>query len=114
MCTIKPGFGFLTCHALFVPDKSLKDTLDKVLLSGFFDRAQTHQNGMCEEEEEQEEQAVAAESASGKQSSEPGNYQHISRYVCEIFLFFFTFVSFLQMEQLLKNTQSQLKWKPQR
>uniref|UniRef100_A0A8C4HJ83 Cell cycle associated protein 1a n=1 Tax=Dicentrarchus labrax TaxID=13489 RepID=A0A8C4HJ83_DICLA len=40
--------------------KSLKDTLDKVLLSGYFDRAQTHQNGMCEEEEEQEEQTGIA------------------------------------------------------
>uniref|UniRef100_A0AAX7UMQ1 Cell cycle associated protein 1a n=1 Tax=Astatotilapia calliptera TaxID=8154 RepID=A0AAX7UMQ1_ASTCA len=36
--------------------KSLKETLDKVLQSGYFDRAQTHQNGTCEEEEEQEEQ----------------------------------------------------------
>uniref|UniRef100_A0A7N6ANZ4 Cell cycle associated protein 1a n=1 Tax=Anabas testudineus TaxID=64144 RepID=A0A7N6ANZ4_ANATE len=38
--------------------KALKDTLDKVLLSGYFDRAHTHQNGTCEEEEEQEEQTV--------------------------------------------------------
>ncbi|XP_045889098.1 caprin-1a isoform X1 [Micropterus dolomieu] len=51
--------------------KSLKDTLDKVLLSGYFDRAQTHQNGTCEEEEEQEEQTVVAESKPGKQPSEP-------------------------------------------
>ncbi|XP_076585199.1 caprin-1a isoform X1 [Chaetodon auriga] len=51
--------------------KSLKDTLDKVLLSGYFDRAHTHQNGMCEEEEEQEEQTVLADSKAGKQPSEP-------------------------------------------
>ncbi|KAE8296999.1 Caprin-1 Cytoplasmic activation- and proliferation-associated protein 1 [Larimichthys crocea] len=51
--------------------KSLKDILDKVLLSGYFDRAQTHQNGTCEEEEEQEEQTVVAESTAGKQPSEP-------------------------------------------
>lgn len=52
--------------------KSLKDTLDKVLLSGYFDRAQTHQNGLCkEEEEEPEEQTVAAESKAGEQPSEP-------------------------------------------
>ncbi|XP_032370779.1 caprin-1a isoform X3 [Etheostoma spectabile] len=49
--------------------KSLKDSLDKVLLSGYFDRAQTHQNGMCEEE--QEEQTVVAESKAAKQPSEP-------------------------------------------
>uniref|UniRef100_A0A8C2XIA2 Cell cycle associated protein 1a n=1 Tax=Cyclopterus lumpus TaxID=8103 RepID=A0A8C2XIA2_CYCLU len=42
--------------------KSLKDTLDKVLLSGYFDRAQTHQNGTCVEEEEQEEQTVMVNS----------------------------------------------------
>uniref|UniRef100_A0A4W6D1E7 Cell cycle associated protein 1a n=1 Tax=Lates calcarifer TaxID=8187 RepID=A0A4W6D1E7_LATCA len=51
--------------------KSLKDILDKVLLSGYFDRAQTHQNGTCEQEEEQEEQTVVAESKAGEQPSEP-------------------------------------------
>ncbi|KAI5101446.1 GPI-anchored membrane protein 1 isoform X1 [Silurus meridionalis] len=35
---------------------ALKDTLDKILLSGYFDQTQTHQNGVCEEEEEEEEQ----------------------------------------------------------
>uniref|UniRef100_A0A674E5A1 Caprin-1-like n=1 Tax=Salmo trutta TaxID=8032 RepID=A0A674E5A1_SALTR len=39
--------------------KALKDSLDRVLLSGYFDQAQSHQNGVCEETEEQtEEQAV--------------------------------------------------------
>ncbi|CAK6969770.1 caprin-1a isoform X1 [Scomber scombrus] len=52
--------------------KSLKETLDKLLLSGYFDRAQTHQNGTCEEEEEQEKQIVVAESNTGEQPSEPG------------------------------------------
>lgn len=79
-CIVKPSLSFLTCHAVFVPDKSLKDTLDKVLLSGYFDRAQTHQNGTCQEEEDQEEQPVVAESKAGKQSSEPGNHQHIHRF----------------------------------
>ncbi|XP_033966666.1 caprin-1a isoform X2 [Pseudochaenichthys georgianus] len=51
--------------------KSLKDTLDKVLLSGYFDRAQPHQNGRCEEEEEQEEQTVVDDSNAVKQPSEP-------------------------------------------
>uniref|UniRef100_A0A674AET9 Cell cycle associated protein 1a n=1 Tax=Salmo trutta TaxID=8032 RepID=A0A674AET9_SALTR len=60
--------------------KALKETLDKVLLSGYFDRAQTHQNGVCEkeeeeeEEEEEEQQSVAHESSgSGEQPAEPGN-----------------------------------------
>uniref|UniRef100_A0A8D3E7I5 Cell cycle associated protein 1a n=1 Tax=Scophthalmus maximus TaxID=52904 RepID=A0A8D3E7I5_SCOMX len=52
--------------------KSLKDTLDKVLLSGYFDRAHTHQNGTCEQEEEQEEQPVVEESKAEEQLPEPG------------------------------------------
>ncbi|XP_056135166.1 caprin-1a isoform X2 [Lampris incognitus] len=59
--------------------KALKETLNKVLLSGYFDRVQTHQNGVCEEVEEEEEQeqehegqAVAADSKAGEQPSEPG------------------------------------------
>ncbi|XP_054468098.1 caprin-1a [Anoplopoma fimbria] len=51
--------------------KSLRDTLDKLLLSGYFDRAQSHQNGTCVEEEEQDEQTVVAESTAVKQPSEP-------------------------------------------
>ncbi|XP_033483796.2 caprin-1a isoform X2 [Epinephelus lanceolatus] len=50
--------------------KIVKATLEKVLLSGYFDRAQTHQNGTCEEEEEQEEQTVVAGSNAGTQPSE--------------------------------------------
>uniref|UniRef100_A0A8C7FNW9 Cell cycle associated protein 1a n=1 Tax=Oncorhynchus kisutch TaxID=8019 RepID=A0A8C7FNW9_ONCKI len=61
--------------------KALKETLDKVLLSGYFDSAQTHQNGVCEkeeeeeeEEEEQQEQSVAHElSGGGEQPAAPGN-----------------------------------------
>ncbi|NP_001080173.1 cell cycle associated protein 1 S homeolog [Xenopus laevis] len=34
--------------------KSLKDLLDRILQSGYFDSAQNHQNGLCEEEEEEE------------------------------------------------------------
>ncbi|KAM9861359.1 caprin-1a isoform 1-T1 [Aulostomus maculatus] len=52
--------------------KSLKDTLDKVLQSGYFDRARTHQNGTCEEEgEEQEKQTAVTESNAAEQPSEP-------------------------------------------
>ncbi|XP_034151486.1 caprin-1a isoform X2 [Esox lucius] len=54
--------------------KALKETLDKVLLSGYFDRAQKHQNGVCEEEEEEEEEqqlSVAPEvSESGEQPAQ--------------------------------------------
>uniref|UniRef100_A0AAY5ECE1 Cell cycle associated protein 1b n=1 Tax=Electrophorus electricus TaxID=8005 RepID=A0AAY5ECE1_ELEEL len=38
--------------------KATKETLDKILLSGYFDRTQTHQNGVCEDEEEEEEEEV--------------------------------------------------------
>uniref|UniRef100_A0A3B3ZWC1 Uncharacterized protein n=1 Tax=Periophthalmus magnuspinnatus TaxID=409849 RepID=A0A3B3ZWC1_9GOBI len=40
--------------------KALKETLDQVLLSGYFDRVPSHQNGVCEEEEEEEPIAAAA------------------------------------------------------
>uniref|UniRef100_A0A8D3BZ57 Cell cycle associated protein 1 n=1 Tax=Scophthalmus maximus TaxID=52904 RepID=A0A8D3BZ57_SCOMX len=38
--------------------KALKETLDQVLLSSYFDRSQSHQNGVCEEEEEEEPEAA--------------------------------------------------------
>nr|XP_046249373.1 caprin-1b isoform X2 [Scatophagus argus] len=40
--------------------KALKETLDQVLLSGYFDRVPSHQNGVCEEEEEEEPASAAA------------------------------------------------------
>lgn len=52
-------------------DKALKETFDKILLSGYFDRTQTHQNGVCEEEEEQQP-APAESSESEEQPAEPG------------------------------------------
>lgn len=70
---IKPRLFLCFDLSHFVPDKIVKATLEKVLLSGYFDRAQTHQNGTCEEEEEQEEQTVVAESNAGSQPSELGN-----------------------------------------
>uniref|UniRef100_A0A1A8JTZ9 Cell cycle associated protein 1 n=1 Tax=Nothobranchius kuhntae TaxID=321403 RepID=A0A1A8JTZ9_NOTKU len=53
--------------------KSLKKTLDKLLLSGYFDRPEANQNGACETEETQEEPpAVAAEAVvTAEPSSEP-------------------------------------------
>ncbi|KAK1798788.1 hypothetical protein P4O66_006669, partial [Electrophorus voltai] len=52
--------------AVFV-DKATKETLDKILLSGYFDRTQTHQNGVCEdEEEEEEEEEVEPQAAPAK------------------------------------------------
>lgn len=40
--------------------KALKETLDQILLSGYFDRVPSLQNGVCEEEEEEEPVAAAA------------------------------------------------------
>ncbi|XP_075945406.1 caprin-1b isoform X3 [Anarhichas minor] len=40
--------------------KALRETLDQVLLSGYFDRVPSHQNGVCEEEEEEEEEEPAS------------------------------------------------------
>ncbi|KAM6960651.1 caprin-1b [Aplochiton taeniatus] len=39
--------------------KTLKETLDRVLLSGYFDRTQSGQNGVCEEQEEGKLSAAA-------------------------------------------------------
>uniref|UniRef100_A0A8C5C851 Cell cycle associated protein 1a n=1 Tax=Gadus morhua TaxID=8049 RepID=A0A8C5C851_GADMO len=56
--------------------KVLKETLDKVLLSGYFDRVHTHQNGaVCEEVEEGEEESQIVEEEEQKAEeppSEPG------------------------------------------
>uniref|UniRef100_A0A3P9KSZ9 Cell cycle associated protein 1b n=1 Tax=Oryzias latipes TaxID=8090 RepID=A0A3P9KSZ9_ORYLA len=41
--------------------KALKETLDQVLLSGYFDRIPSHQNGLCEEEEEEEQEVLEEE-----------------------------------------------------
>lgn len=103
------------------PDKTLKDILHKVLCSGYFDRAQTHPNGTCQEEEEQEEPPAVAESQDGGQPSEPGTDCVYIIYVCDCVRFSFTCVKkpflstfCLKKEQLVKNTQSLFKWKPQR
>uniref|UniRef100_A0A8C1R4X5 Caprin-1-like n=1 Tax=Cyprinus carpio TaxID=7962 RepID=A0A8C1R4X5_CYPCA len=39
--------------------KALNETLERVLQSGYFDRMQCHQNGVCTEEEEEEEEQTA-------------------------------------------------------
>ncbi|MEQ2283669.1 hypothetical protein AMECASPLE_013907, partial [Ameca splendens] len=52
--------------------KSLRETLDKLLLSGYFNRAETKQNGACETEETPEEQTAVDEPAvTGEQPPEP-------------------------------------------
>uniref|UniRef100_A0A669BM58 Cell cycle associated protein 1b n=1 Tax=Oreochromis niloticus TaxID=8128 RepID=A0A669BM58_ORENI len=58
--------------------KALKETLDQVLLSGYFDRIPSHQNGVCEEEEE-EEPAAAAAPAAVAESSEAEEQTFVNR-----------------------------------
>ncbi|KAM9503727.1 caprin-1b isoform 2-T2 [Salvelinus alpinus] len=48
--------------------KALKDSLDRVLLSGYFDKAQSHQNGVCEEEEDEEQQLEAVVESAEEQT----------------------------------------------
>uniref|UniRef100_A0A4W6CWB4 Cell cycle associated protein 1b n=1 Tax=Lates calcarifer TaxID=8187 RepID=A0A4W6CWB4_LATCA len=57
--------------------KALKDTLDQVLLSGYFDRVPSHQNGVCEEEEEEEPVAAAAVAAAAVAAAAFVNRQFI-------------------------------------
>lgn len=74
-----------TFHISFL-DKALKDTLDQVLLSGYFDRFPSHQNG-CEEEEDEEPPSTAAvalaeSSEAEEQAVDPGSdgpLTHIAR-----------------------------------
>ncbi|XP_047452716.1 caprin-1b isoform X1 [Mugil cephalus] len=50
--------------------KALKETLDQVLLSGYFDQVPSHQNGVCEEEEEEEPVAAATAAAESSEAEE--------------------------------------------
>uniref|UniRef100_A0A8C9SUT3 Cell cycle associated protein 1 n=1 Tax=Scleropages formosus TaxID=113540 RepID=A0A8C9SUT3_SCLFO len=57
--------------------KALKENLDKVLSSGYFDRAPSHHNGVCEEVE-QEAPALGVKAETEEQSPEFVNQQFIS------------------------------------
>lgn len=71
----------------FFLDKALKETLDQVLLSGYFDQMPPHQNG-CEEEED-EEQAVAvalAESSEAEeQAVDPGPDHYLTLHCMNLY-----------------------------
>uniref|UniRef100_A0A8C7XNE0 Cell cycle associated protein 1b n=1 Tax=Oryzias sinensis TaxID=183150 RepID=A0A8C7XNE0_9TELE len=75
--------------------KALKETLDQVLLSGYFDRIPSHQNGLCEEEEEEEEEVLEEEpvtnttAVTGTEASEAEE-----QIVVEGLLFFLNCASF--------------------
>ncbi|KAK7877529.1 hypothetical protein WMY93_031775 [Mugilogobius chulae] len=51
--------------------KALKETLDQILLSGYFDRVPAHQNGVCEEEEEEEIVTAATVAESSEAEEQP-------------------------------------------
>lgn len=94
--------------------------MDKILLSGYFDRTQTHQNGVCEEEEEeqqqQQQQSAPAESVEcEEQLVEPGMNHCCVRMTNDgsgAGVYGSAFVE--QKVQSLKNSRSPLKWKQQR
>uniref|UniRef100_A0A8C7V839 Caprin-1 dimerization domain-containing protein n=1 Tax=Oncorhynchus mykiss TaxID=8022 RepID=A0A8C7V839_ONCMY len=54
--------------------KALKDSLDRVLLSGYFDKAQSHQNGVCEEEKDEEQQLEAVVELAEEQTVDQGQH----------------------------------------
>uniref|UniRef100_A0A8C8HCD3 Cell cycle associated protein 1a n=1 Tax=Oncorhynchus tshawytscha TaxID=74940 RepID=A0A8C8HCD3_ONCTS len=60
--------------------KALKETLDKVLLSGYFDRAQMHQNG---EEEEEQQSFVNRQFIPETTYSSTGN-DHVEEWTAEV------------------------------
>uniref|UniRef100_A0A3B4H1S7 Cell cycle associated protein 1 n=1 Tax=Pundamilia nyererei TaxID=303518 RepID=A0A3B4H1S7_9CICH len=78
--------------------KALKETLDQVLLSGYFDRIPSHQNGVCEEEEEEEEPAAAAAPAAVAESSEAEEQTCISHSLV-LSPFHYQAVAALQQQQ---------------
>ncbi|XP_014003103.2 caprin-1b isoform X2 [Salmo salar] len=62
--------------------KALKDSLDRVLLSGYFDKAQSHQNGVCEEEEEEdEEQQLEAVVESAEEQTVDQECEIVEEYI---------------------------------
>lgn len=56
----------------FLPDKALKDTLERVMQSGYFDTAQNHQNGVCAEEEEEQVTTAVESSEAEEQAGDTG------------------------------------------
>lgn len=81
-----------------------------MLLSGYFDRAQTHQNGVCEEETGA---AVAESSESEERPAEPGKNKAIKFQSKEMLTADIDVLVFSQRE-VLKNTQKRLRLKQQR
>uniref|UniRef100_A0A7N6AP85 Cell cycle associated protein 1b n=1 Tax=Anabas testudineus TaxID=64144 RepID=A0A7N6AP85_ANATE len=66
--------------------KALKDTLDQVLLSGYFDQVSSHQNGVCEEEEEEELAAAAVVTESSEeQTVDPGPNHSLKSFCTKLF-----------------------------
>jgi len=61
---------------LFFPDKALKESLDHVLLSGYFDQAPAHQNGVCEERE-----PTPAQQQQQQQQEEEGEEEEMEEVV---------------------------------
>lgn len=68
-------------------DKALKETLDQVLLSGYFDRVPSHQNGVCEEEEEEEPAAAAVTESSEEQTVDPGRNLSLKSFCTKLCYF---------------------------
>lgn len=60
--------------------KALKETLDQVLLSGYFDRVPSHQNGVCEEVEEEVPVASAVESSEPEEQAADQEAEIIEEY----------------------------------
>uniref|UniRef100_A0A8C6Q9B2 Cell cycle associated protein 1b n=1 Tax=Nothobranchius furzeri TaxID=105023 RepID=A0A8C6Q9B2_NOTFU len=84
--------------------KALKETLDQVLLSGYFDRIPSHQNGVCEEEEEEEPTAavvaaVAESSEAEEQTADPGSDLSLLQFTESITVETTEAVSALQQQQ---------------
>uniref|UniRef100_A0AAQ4PVH3 Cell cycle associated protein 1b n=1 Tax=Gasterosteus aculeatus aculeatus TaxID=481459 RepID=A0AAQ4PVH3_GASAC len=65
--------------------KALRHTLDQVMLSGYFDQVQSHQNGVCEEEEAEEQAPAAAAVAEAAAASADVVAESVLGWCCNLF-----------------------------
>uniref|UniRef100_A0AAY4CLX7 Cell cycle associated protein 1b n=1 Tax=Denticeps clupeoides TaxID=299321 RepID=A0AAY4CLX7_9TELE len=57
--------------------KALKETLERVVQSGYLDKAEGHQNGVCVEDEQQQQPAAVVESSEAEeQAGDTGHHLH--------------------------------------
>lgn len=70
--------SFLTFTFFLFPDKALKEIVERILQTSYFDSTHNHQNGLCEEEEAAPTPAVEDAVAEAGKSMNIHCDQHVS------------------------------------